>query len=712
MSVRPPAEGRAYLRRSSSGQESSLSMQLDYVIAAARQHGIPLQASPEDLEYMQAHRLIRHRDIFLDDAVSGTRTKRPGFDAMIEELVTNANVSHLFVHKRDRFGRPKNPLAMMVVQDQISSAGVTIVTSEGIIAPGTHGAEALAQSLVSYVGFHESGEFSRKLSERIATTQIGLANRGYSTGGIPPYGFGRFLERSDGSLEEIPPFRRVTEPGCHIRFLPNDEEKIKTWIWILEQLEAGWSTKRVAAKLNELGIPTRDAGRTRCDDGVEHEVSGKWHESTVHALATNPIIIGVKEYGRFGEGVHHRLGPEGPRPVVAGELRPDGRGRMVENDTAVRIRATSGGEARFDPDRWHRLQEGLASRGTAQRGKRKAHDPAAYPLTPYVFDLTCGCGGIMHGVTRKDRGAGRPLYRCSIYTKSEGAQCHHNNVDAEALLRFTAKEIVTRLRTCAGRERLRAAVEAKIHQSMKAPPSAEDAIRGEVAARVERLRQKVAQAPKRILEEDDEAMRAALRTGFRELQAELAEAEAALTEVDRRMPRREPPTSVEAEVAKALGLIDRIETVCSDPAAREAFNKLLSDLGVRIGLTFREGRRNGRKVRVLQGGVMAFGNKPLPCTLRNSSGRPIAGGLPAPDEADPQEKHGCDEHDHGLGTAHPGEADRPAGGTKAPSRRKGKSTAPSGTSRGGVLTSAVDSQSSRQLPEAGRLYKASRGDRT
>ena len=56
-------------------------------------------------------------------------------------------------------------------------------------------------------------------------------------------------------------------------------------------------------------------------------------------------------------------------------------------------------------------------------------------------------------------------------------------------------------------------------------------------------------------------------------------------------------------------------------AAREDLNRLIQDLGVRIGLTFREGRRNNRPVRVLQGGIVAFGNRPLPCTLRNSIDR-------------------------------------------------------------------------------------------
>ena len=711
MPVRFPFKARCYLRRSSAKQESSLEMQLENVIAAAKQHGVPLDASQEDLAYMLANRLTRYKDIFLDDAVSGTRTKRPAFDAMIAELKADPSISHLFVHKRDRLGRPRTPLAMMMVEEELKSAGVTIVTSEGLIAANARGPEAFAQSLVSFVGYHESGEFSRKLSERVVTKHIELASQGYSTGGIPPYGFGRFLEKSDGTLVEIPMHQRHTERNCHIRFLPNDEQRIKTWVWMLERLEAGWSTKRVAQRLNELGIPTRDAGRKRHDNGVEHEVSGKWHESTVYALATNPIIIGMKEYGRYAEGIHHRVQAAGFRPVTEDDLLIDGSGRTIENDVSDRIRAAAGFAAQFDPERWHRLQDNLKARGTSQRGKRKAHDPAAYPLTPCVFDLTCSCGGIMHGVVRKDRGVGRPMYRCSIYTKTQGAKCNHNNIDGEALLQFTARTLVTLMRRVAGTDKLRAAVAARIREMQKAPPSPDEAIRAELLAQVERRRQMVAQAPKRILEEDDDDLRAALRNGFRELQSELAAAEKALADAEKRMPHRQPPTNVEAEVEKAMALMDRIEKVCANPAAREELNKLVQDLGIRIGLTFREGRRNNRSVRVLQGGIVAFGNRPLPCTLRNSSGRPLAGGLP--EQADDEHRDDQDSGPHHGHEEHPGEADRSAAGSKkAPSSRKGGSTGSRRTSRGGVRPSPADRQSPRQPSETGRLYKASRGDRT
>ena len=448
----------------------------------------------------------------------------------------------------------------------------------------------------------------------------------------------------------------------------------------------------------------------RHDDGVEHEVSGKWHESTVHALATNPIIIGVKEYGRYSEGVHHRAQGTGFRPVTEDELLLDGSGKTIENDVSDRIRAAAGFAAQFDPDRWHRLQDNLKSRGSSQRGKRKAHDPAAYPLTPCVFDLTCGCGGIMHGAVRKDRGAGRPMYRCSIYTKTQGEKCNHNNIDGEALLRFTARTLVTLMQRAAGKDKLRTAVVARIREMQKAPPSPDEAIREKMLAQVERQRQKVAQAPKRILEEDDDELRAALRAGFREMQADLATKEKALADADRRMPHREPPANIEAEVEKAMALMDRIETVCANPAAREELNRLVQDLGIRIGLTFREGHRNNRPARILQGGIVAFGNRPLPCTLRNSSGRPLAGGLPETLD---------DEHsDDDLGGQHCRHEEHPdgasgfaAGSKKAPSNRKGGSTGSRRTSRGGVRPSPADRQTPRQPSETGRLYKASRGDR-
>jgi hypothetical protein len=162
---------------------------------------------------------------------------------------------------------------------------------------------------------------------------------------------------------------------------------------------------------------------------------------------------------------------------------------------------------------------------------------------------------------------------------------------------------------------------------------------------------------------------------------------------------------VEGEVQKALALLEHVETICADPVAREDMPRLLNDLGGRIGLTFRDGTFNSRRVRKLKGGIIAFGNRPLPCALRAGSGLPMPGGLPA----DPDHEYGggCG---HGCHDDHPEEARCLPGKQKALPSGQGASTGPRSLSRGGKADSPVGSETLRQPREARRLSKVSRGD--
>ncbi|MBM4022132.1 MAG: hypothetical protein FJ284_07815 [Planctomycetes bacterium] len=515
------------------------------------------------------------------------------------------------------------------------------------------------------------------------------------------------VDAAGDALEELPPGRKVKEVGCHVMFLPNDMKKIGVWVRILEWLEANWGYKLVAEHLNKLGIPAPDANRVRGGYKLGGRVSGKWNHTTIRSLAMNPIIIGQKEYGWFSQGLHNRIGLNGPREVTDDELLDDGAGRVVENHPDVWIRAESGGGAFFDPDRWHRLQAKLAEHGAAQRSKRRASDPGAYLLASRVFDLTDGCGSNMQGAVRKDRGKGLPLYPCGIYMNRRG-RCHHNTVDAEALLKFTVRTIATLVTKVGGKAKLEAAVRKRLESLMTEARSPEQSIRAELAAKVARLRRQVEQAPRLIREEEDDAMRAKLRAASRELAMELADAEARLTEIDARCPPSQPE-DVEAEVQKAMHLSERIESVCGDPVARAEVPRLLEDLGVRVGLTVRAG---AHERRILHGGTMAFGNRLLPCPLRTSGGRPIVGGLPSKNA-----NHDCcgnsdGRRDHGGHEEHRGGARGPAGGSTAPSRRRGKSTGPNGLSRCGGATTPVDSENPRQPSRTERLSIGTSGGRT
>jgi hypothetical protein len=60
-----------YARRSTKKQEISLPAQIEWAIRAAQQHGVALDATVADLEYMQAKKLHSFKAIRLEDGVTG-----------------------------------------------------------------------------------------------------------------------------------------------------------------------------------------------------------------------------------------------------------------------------------------------------------------------------------------------------------------------------------------------------------------------------------------------------------------------------------------------------------------------------------------------------------------------------------------------------------------------------------------------------------------
>lgn len=70
MAARSKGKGLVYLRRSTSRQETGIHAQLGWAGSAARVHDVPLDAGPQDLEYMLTNQIqSRHKDIYLDDGI-------------------------------------------------------------------------------------------------------------------------------------------------------------------------------------------------------------------------------------------------------------------------------------------------------------------------------------------------------------------------------------------------------------------------------------------------------------------------------------------------------------------------------------------------------------------------------------------------------------------------------------------------------------------
>ncbi|NQV24736.1 MAG: recombinase family protein [Rhodopirellula sp.] len=301
MSARTKRHALCYLWRSTSKQEMGIHGQLEWALQTACKHEVNLEASPDDIGEMLQRGLKSYRGIRLDDGISGSRLDRPGFVSLRRAALQNSNISHILIHKSDRFARPEQAVQAMAMETELLHAGLTIVFSNRISEPRERGIHYFERDILLLHEYSQNGEFLTQLAERVLAAQIRLAKGGYWTGGTAPYGFVRVLCDAAGNeimvLDEKTTIRRE---GCHVRIRADEQnpERIQTWLRILEWYGVdGWGVQRIANRLNELRIPSPNAGRTREIDGVRRPNSDKWCKKTVKRLIGNQAIIGMAVFG-------------------------------------------------------------------------------------------------------------------------------------------------------------------------------------------------------------------------------------------------------------------------------------------------------------------------------------------------------------------------------------------------------------------------------
>ena len=618
MKSRPKNRALMYERRSDDGQEASLKQQFDWAKAKSESIGVPFRGTYADIEEMQRKRLSHKHDIFLDDAISGGDLTRPGFRMFLKEAIADTSVSHVLVFKRDRLGRPQALLEMMTLEQELIASGVTLVTHDHIHTPEDLKANEMMYLIGGLVEYQEHGRFSPRLGDRIVFVQKSMAAQGLSTGGRAPFGFARALVGpSDEFVQWLADGENIRRAGHHVRFLPHDEEKIGLWCMMLEWRAAGDSCKRIAARLNEMGIPSPNAGQLRRDHGSKHLVPGKWHPNTVRDLCSNPIIAGIKEYGRRSEGRYRRLGVGGPRELDEHDLRPDGQPKLLENPEEVRVRAASGGQAKFDPERWQALQPKKVPADELRRQNgRKATNPDRYPLSTRVVDLTEGCGSVMHGIPLGDR----LKYVCGRYYNSGYTQCHHNTVEATPLATMLVDALVELVSKAGGRDAIRERLLTKARAEAEHDPAPEEAVAlGHLRKQLTALEDDIATAERRMATEKNDARYAAIAKTFDSLVAEKAAVARQINELAAPKPAATARATPEEKVDALMATIDDLAALATDERANAKVRELVLRLGIFVGLEFEEGQWGKRAVRRLRRGVIAFGEDNLPVPIHGHS---------------------------------------------------------------------------------------------
>jgi hypothetical protein len=158
--------------------------------------------------------------------------KRPGLLALRTDSIEEKSISHVFLYRRDRLARPEDAQEMVLIEKGIRCEGVTFVMADKVGKPLDRGNPDVGEEVTMFFDYFESGEFLRKLAERVIASKILIAKGGYWAGGRAPYGFVRVLvDAAETVLEELVDGRRVRQQGCHVRIMPKDEQKLGVWIY-------------------------------------------------------------------------------------------------------------------------------------------------------------------------------------------------------------------------------------------------------------------------------------------------------------------------------------------------------------------------------------------------------------------------------------------------------------------------------------------------
>lgn len=291
--------GVAYYRHSAEiGQENSVEIQQDNVLAFASKHGIE----------------IIHE--FADRGKSGLTTEgRPAFNEMMEWVRTRDDFTLVLALDVSRWGRFQDTDLSAHYESLCTQHGKQVVYTN--IGFGRD-EDRLINQLRKSIDRYQSAEYSRVLSKKVFEGAAKVAQKGFRPGGSPRYGFHRLM------LDEHKKPDRILQPGQRkaiqngrVILVPGDPNQVKTVqeIFVLF-VEKGLDEKQIAGQLNSRGIPS--PGGVRWSDGSIGSILAD--EQYAGSLVYNKSTKRLKTKIRRNPPEQWIITPDAYEPVVPPEL--------------------------------------------------------------------------------------------------------------------------------------------------------------------------------------------------------------------------------------------------------------------------------------------------------------------------------------------------------------------------------------------------------
>ena len=593
-----------YTRDSGGKHETTPTQYVRWAEAQAAKLGLGFQSAPEDIKMMIRKGLSHYGNLFLDYDVPGHEFERKGLDALLAAVARDKSVTHVFIPRRDRLARPKNPADAVQLELKLRMRGVTLVFMDRVCPAIPQGqAPDIGELIVGLVDYFKAGKDRRQLAQQMVSAQITLAEHGFSIGGRAPYGFDRWLVKADGT-----PVRRLMEkeyvklPGHHTAWLPAEDERLAIALRIRKLLKT-MPASRVAALLTREGVPSPDAGRARTDRGVVHQVSGVWHQTTVASIGRSSLFAALTTVGRRSMGDQLRFSPKGPRPLDESDFRSDGKPKVTQNPVENQIVAAAHFVPPVERSEHEELQATLNVRAGTQRGKPRSRDPNKNPLGGQIIDLNCAWP--MYRVPYNESFR----YKCAAYMQSHGQQCSHNHVDGPTATRFVLSCMQQKLLSPRLLEKLKARL-AKLAQDEQLDGRNAAQFKT-MQARLQRLETDLATAKRNMALAQNEEHHRAVAEVYDGLLAEHESLSAAITSAANKPQKTNP----EAEVQAALAAFDRLPDLVQDERNLAAIGEAIRLVNVRLFLAFEPVQVKKRTLNKISRGVVTFGTAPPPVPL-------------------------------------------------------------------------------------------------
>jgi site-specific DNA recombinase len=523
--------GVLYGRRSSNLQERSIPQQLEWGRGAAPREGVRIAKE------------------FVDDAITGTTTKRDDFQAMLAfcqaEAKAGRPIDVILMWSTDRFSRADSLETGWYVFE-FRKAGVDrLLTAERWYDFNKREDRAVFGITQEYSNNLYSEDLARKsLRGRIEAAQQGRPNGG-------PIPFGYLVEYEWVTIRG----KRKQRP---LRLIP-DPEKRDTLAWIFKEYAGGKrSLWELAQALTDRGV--KPPGKSRF-----------WNPTTLAVILRNEVYLGVSVWNRRRSGKF--FGTLDGLPTA----RTGRNGREEKVPPRHHVRKPLAHEALIDRDTWDAAQLQLARR-------RKMTTPVLDHDFRLSGLLACGhCGGRMLGAHKPLRGRATKgqhykIYLCGNYSRHGLRACNRNGIEEGPLFAAICKKLKSELfdeETMA-----RVLKIARDHATNHILPAA--AARERVARRLRDVEGLLSAAAQKLIREDVPVIVQACREEIVRLSEERNRLQAVLAEHDRAPAEGEDPAALVAKVeAKARRFEKAMEE--EDPAEARA---VLGELIDRVELFF------------------------------------------------------------------------------------------------------------------------------